>query len=116
MHKNLTRLNNPVNNANDMTTVLKELGFTVDTLLNTSRVQMEEAIERFRNWLSVSKNSYSFLFYAGHGVQSGSVNYLMPMDADMQQAIVLPCAILRPLHRRLRPSTTTKRAALIPLL
>jgi hypothetical protein len=67
-----------------MTAVLKELGFTVDTVLNGSRVQTEEAIERFKNRLSVSRNSYGFLFYAGHGVQSGGINYLIPVDADIR--------------------------------
>jgi hypothetical protein len=83
-YRNLTRLNNPVNDANDMKTALQGLGFTVDTVTNGSRVQMEEAIERFKNRLSVSRNSYGFLFYAGHGVQSGGTNYLIPVDADIR--------------------------------
>jgi tetratricopeptide (TPR) repeat protein len=83
-YQNTTRLNNPVNDANDMAAALKELGFTVDSVVNGSRVQMEEAVERFKNRLSVSKNSYGFLFYAGHGVQSGGVNYLIPVDADIR--------------------------------
>jgi hypothetical protein len=83
-YRNLTRLNNPVNDANDMRTALQGLGFNVDTVINGSRVQMEEAIERFRNRLSVSRNSYGFLFYAGHGVQSGGTNYLIPVDADIR--------------------------------
>jgi hypothetical protein len=73
-----------VNDANDMTAALGGLGFTVDTVVNGSRVQMEEAIDRFRNRLSASKNTYGFLFYAGHGVQSGGVNYLIPVDADIR--------------------------------
>jgi formylglycine-generating enzyme required for sulfatase activity len=77
-------LNNPVNDANDMKAALQGLGFNVDTVLNGGRVQMEEAIEHFKNRLSVSKNSYGFLFYAGHGVQSGGVNYLIPVDADIR--------------------------------
>ncbi|MDR1219525.1 MAG: tetratricopeptide repeat protein [Treponema sp.] len=83
-YRNLTRLNNPVNDANDMTAALRGLGFTVDIVVDGGRVQMEEAIERFKNRLSVSKNSYGFLFYAGHGVQSGGVNYLIPVDADIR--------------------------------
>ncbi|MDR1256943.1 MAG: caspase family protein [Spirochaetaceae bacterium] len=83
-YKNLSRLNNPANDARDINSALKELGFTVDTVIDGSRVQMEEAVERFKNRLSVSKNSYGFLFYAGHGVQSGSVNYLIPVDADIR--------------------------------
>jgi uncharacterized caspase-like protein len=89
-YRNLGRLNNPVNDAGDMQAALAGLGFTVDALTNGSRVQMEEAIERFRNRLSVSKQSYGFLFYAGHGVQSGGVNYLIPVDADIRSEAYLP--------------------------
>jgi tetratricopeptide (TPR) repeat protein len=83
-YRNLTRLNNPVNDANDMKSALQGLGFNVDAVINGGRVQMEEAIERFKNRLSVSRNSYGFLFYAGHGVQSGGANYLIPVDADIR--------------------------------
>jgi formylglycine-generating enzyme required for sulfatase activity len=83
-YRNLRRLNNPENDANDMKTELQRLGFNVDTIIDGDRVQMEEAIERFRNRLSVSKNSYGFFFYAGHGVQSGGTNYLIPVDADIR--------------------------------
>ncbi|MDR1636932.1 MAG: caspase family protein [Treponema sp.] len=83
-YRNLGRLKNPVNDANDMTAALRGLGFTVDTLTDAGRVQMEDAVERFKNRLSVSKNSYGFLFYAGHGVQSRGINYLIPVDADIR--------------------------------
>jgi hypothetical protein len=88
-YRNLARLNNPVNDAVDMTAALRSLGFAVDTLTNAGRVQMEEAVERFKNKLSVSRNSYGFLFYAGHGVQSGSINYLIPVDADIRSEAYL---------------------------
>jgi tetratricopeptide (TPR) repeat protein len=88
-YKNLTPLNNPVNDANDMKAALQGLGFTVDTVVNGSLVNMEDAVERFKNRLSVSRNSYGFLFYAGHGVQSGGVNYLIPVDANIRSEFYL---------------------------
>jgi hypothetical protein len=78
-----TRLNNPVNDANDMATTLQNLGFTVDKVLNGTQDQMVSAIVRLKNRLSVSRNSYGFLFYAGHGVQSNGENYLIPVDANI---------------------------------
>jgi WD40 repeat protein len=86
----ITKLNNPVNDANDMKAALQGLGFTVDTVVNGSRVQMETAVERFKNRLAGSKSSYGFFFYAGHGVQSGGVNYLIPVDADIRSESYLP--------------------------
>ena len=45
-YANVTRLNNPVNDANDMATALQALGFTVDKVLNGTLDQMENAAIR----------------------------------------------------------------------
>jgi len=79
----LSKLSNPVNDANDMTAALQGLGFTVDKVLDGNLDQIENAIIRLKNRLSVSKNSYGFFFYAGHGVQSNGVNYLIPVGASI---------------------------------
>jgi hypothetical protein len=78
------KLNNPVNDANDVAVALQGMGFDVDKVLNGSLDQMESAAIRLKNRLSAAKNSYGFLFYAGHGVQSGGENYLIPVDANIQ--------------------------------
>jgi uncharacterized caspase-like protein len=83
-YTNITRLNNPANDARDMEAALKSLGFTVEAVIDGSLEQMEGAAIRLKNRLSVSRNSYGFLFYAGHGVQSGGQNYLLPADANIQ--------------------------------
>jgi hypothetical protein len=79
----LTRLANPINDANDVAAALQDLGFTVDKLLNGSLDQMEGAVMRLKNRLSVSGDAYGFFFYAGHGVQSGGENYLIPVEANI---------------------------------
>ncbi|GHT85537.1 hypothetical protein FACS1894137_09940 [Spirochaetia bacterium] len=78
-------LKNAVNDANDITAALQGLGFTVDTLLNASLDKMDDAAVRLKNRLSVSKDSYGFFFYAGHGVQADGVNYLLPVDARIPE-------------------------------
>ena len=80
-YTNISRLANPVNDAVDMTAVLTELGFTVETILEGSLSQMENAVMRLRSRLSSSSDAQGFFFYAGHGVQSGGVNYLIPAGA-----------------------------------
>ena len=82
-YTNLSKLANPVNDANDMADALREIGFTVDKLLNAGQDQMETAVMRLKDRLSASSGSYGFLFYAGHGVQSGGENYLIPVDANI---------------------------------
>jgi tetratricopeptide (TPR) repeat protein len=79
----ITKLNNPVNDANDVSAALRGLGFTVDTLTNAGRAQMEEAVARMQNRLAGDPGSYGFFFYAGHGVQSNGENYLIPVDANI---------------------------------
>ncbi|MDR0495254.1 MAG: caspase family protein [Treponema sp.] len=79
----ISKLNNPVNDANDISAALQGIGFTVEKVLNGNLEQMESAVMRLKNLLSVSKNAYGFLFYAGHGVQSGGVNYLIPVGANI---------------------------------
>ena len=82
-YKNLSRLTNPVNDANDIAAVLKNLGFTVDKILNGNLHQMESGIMRLKDRLGKTSNSYGFFFYAGHGVQAGGENFLIPIDADI---------------------------------
>jgi hypothetical protein len=83
-YTNVTRLNNPVNDARDMKAALESLGFTVDLVVNGALDQMESAAMRLKSRLSAAQNSYGFFFYAGHAVQSGSENYLIPVDANIQ--------------------------------
>jgi len=82
-YTNLGSLANPANDANDISAVLQGLGFTVDKIVNGDLDQMENAVIRLKNRLSTSEDSYGFFFYAGHGVQSGGENYLIPVDANI---------------------------------
>ena len=79
----LSRLANPVNDANDITAVLEHLGFKVEKILNGTLNQMEDAVLQLKARLTSVENSYGFFFYAGHGVQSGGDNYLIPVDASI---------------------------------
>jgi hypothetical protein len=67
-----------------MAATLTGLGFTVDKVVNGSLEQMESAVLQLKKRLSASRNAYGFLFYAGHGVQSGGENYLIPVNANIQ--------------------------------
>ena len=79
----LSKLANPVNDANDVAAALTSLGFSVDKVLNGSLDQMENGVIKFKNRLAVNSDSYGFLFYAGHGVQAGGENYIIPVDANI---------------------------------
>ena len=79
----LSKLANPVNDANDISAVLEHLGFKVEKVLNGDLDQMENSVVRLRDKLNKSENAYGFFFYAGHGVQSGSENYLIPVGSNI---------------------------------
>jgi len=81
-YSGISVLNNPVNDANSMETTLIELGFSVSKVLDGNLEQMESAIENYKTELSASRNTYGFFFYAGHGVQSSGLNYLIPINAS----------------------------------
>jgi hypothetical protein len=83
-------LANPANDAADMKAVLEGLGFSVESVINGNRIQMQDAVSRLKARLRGSAGSYGFLFYAGHGVQSGGENFLIPVDADIPQEAYLP--------------------------
>jgi len=83
-YSGISKLTNPVNDANDMAVALQGLGFNVDKVLDGDLEQMENAVTNLkRKLIGASRNSYGFFFYAGHGVQaSDGQNYLIPLQAN----------------------------------
>jgi len=75
-------LKNPVNDARDMAAALRELGFEVILRENAGLAQMEQAVDQF--WTSLKKGGTGLFFFAGHGMQVKGVNYLVPVDANLQ--------------------------------
>jgi formylglycine-generating enzyme required for sulfatase activity len=72
-------LKNPANDARDMAATLKSLGFEVILRENAGLRQMNEAIDQF--WGSLKKGGVGLFFFAGHGLQVGGENFLVPVDA-----------------------------------
>lgn len=78
-------LNNPVNDATDIATRLKSLGFNVSHLLNANLREMDQAIRIFTKQLS-GKNKVGLFYFAGHGIELDGRNYLIPVNADIEIA------------------------------
>lgn len=74
-------LENPGNDARDISSALKELGFDVTPKFDLSLNQMKQAVREFRQKLR--NDSVGLLFYAGHGIQVKGENYLIPVDANI---------------------------------
>jgi hypothetical protein len=76
-------LRNPVNDAFDTGLALRDMGFVVDLVLNGSLEEIENSLTRFKDRLGATGKSYGFFFFAGHAVQSGGDNYLIPVSVQI---------------------------------
>ncbi|HEX8197763.1 MAG TPA: caspase family protein [Pyrinomonadaceae bacterium] len=76
------RLNNPVNDANDMAATLKRLGFEVSLHTDVNRDSMRRAVKSFGEQLRKT-GGVGLFYFAGHGVQVKGVNYLIPIGASV---------------------------------
>lgn len=72
------RLSNPGNDASDIAAALGKLGFAVDLKLNLDKEGMLLATEGFQS--RVMPGSLAVFFYAGHAVEMGGRNFLLPID------------------------------------
>ena len=77
-------LSNPVNDAQDVASTLRELGFTVILQTNANQRQIDDAIDQFGRTLD-AKKGVGLFFYAGHGVQSQGRNYIIPVNANLER-------------------------------
>lgn len=82
-------LANPANDAKDMSTALRNMGFSVIEVRDATKVQMTDAIERANKQLQ-GKQGVAMLFYAGHGLQLDWRNYMVPVDAKLNSAKDVP--------------------------
>lgn len=71
-------LRNSINDATDISHVLKELDFEVKTFYDLSHLEMENEILLFQKCFD--EKIVTFLFFAGHGVEINGINYLVPTD------------------------------------
>jgi hypothetical protein len=74
-------LRNPVNDARDMATALRGVGFEVIHVENADQRKMKEAVRQFGDRLR--RGEVGLFYYAGHGIQSGGSNYLVPVGANI---------------------------------
>ena len=80
---NTGSLRNPVNDADDMASVLKRLGFDVILKKNTTQQDMEDAIRNLGDRLK--RGDVGLFFYAGHGVQISGKNFLLPIGVKIDR-------------------------------
>lgn len=73
-------LPNPVNDASDIAATLRTLGFNVTLVKDATKRQLENALTAFSR--NAANADVAMFYYAGHGIQTKGINYLIPVDAN----------------------------------
>ncbi|MBE7497707.1 MAG: caspase family protein [Verrucomicrobiaceae bacterium] len=76
-----------VSDASAVASTLQKLGFETITASNAGLESMVEALERLK--ARAQGADAVLVYYAGHGIESGGVNYLVPVDARLEREIQL---------------------------
>jgi uncharacterized caspase-like protein len=82
-YQNVTRLDNPTNDASLMADTLKGLGFSLvggGAQLNLEKTALDTAVQTFGRQLQGA--DVALFYYAGAGVQVRGSNYLVPVNAN----------------------------------
>ena len=100
-------LENSANDAKAIARKLREFGFTVKEAFDLDRRSFRDTLITFSQ--QAKDSDVTIFFYAGHGMQVGGVNYLLPTDIDFKkpEAIVTYDGIsLNDLKSRSLPGAT----------
>ncbi|MCI5077991.1 caspase family protein [Oricola sp.] len=87
-YSNEIRLNNPVNDADDLATAFEGLNFDVDLHHDLTFAGMRRALREFSR--KAAGADIAVIYFAGHGMEVGGRNYLIPTDAELATDRDLP--------------------------
>jgi len=81
-YRNVEFLPNPQRDAEAVADTFRKLGFQVLAPQNLTLQQFRTAVDAFEE--EVKKGAdWAVIYYAGHGLEVGGVNYLVPVDAKL---------------------------------
>ncbi len=84
-YKSVPKLPNPPNDASDVEDSLKRLNFSVRKVINGRYDDMRRALLQFGR--DARTADIALVFYAGHGIEVGGENWLIPTDAELRTDI-----------------------------
>lgn len=73
---------NPANDATDLAAALKARGFETVVALNATKRDIGARVRSFAE--QITPGTVALFYYAGHGMQVRGRNYLLPVDAKVQ--------------------------------
>jgi uncharacterized caspase-like protein len=81
-YQTVPQLPNPSRDAGAVAKMLKDAGFdSVDVQLNVGNLDFKRLIRRFE--AMADQADIAVVYYAGHGLEIGGTNYLIPIDARL---------------------------------
>jgi tetratricopeptide (TPR) repeat protein len=80
-YRNVPSLNNPVNDASLIASALKADGFDITVADNLDRQGLVDALKAFA--AKADNADWAVVYFAGHGIEMGGTNYLIPVDAKL---------------------------------
>jgi len=81
-YTNVAALPNPERDAAAIAATLRAIGFDTVTLeTNDTHEKLLHALRNFAD--AAEKADWAMVYYAGHGIEMGGVNYLIPVDARL---------------------------------
>ena len=81
-YQNVARLPNPALDAKSIAKLLKDAGFdSVDLQQDVGNLDFKRAIRKFED--NARDADIAVVFYAGHGIELGGINYMIPVDAKL---------------------------------
>src|ERR1700758_186336 len=81
-YQSVPKLPNPSGDANAVAKMFKDAGFdSVDVLINVGNLEFKRAIRKFES--TADQADIAVVYYAGHGLEIGGNNYLIPVDARL---------------------------------
>jgi uncharacterized caspase-like protein len=92
-YKHAATLDNPRHDAADMAAALRKLNFKVIDGVDLDKAAFDRKVAEFAGALRGA--SVGLFFYAGHGLQVGGQNYLVPVDAQADTAAALDFQMVR---------------------
>lgn len=85
-YKFTTRLANPANDAALMAKTLRNLGFEVLERTDLGYRAMKRSLRDYLEKLDLyGRETVGLVYYAGHGLQVGGINYLVPTNAKIER-------------------------------
>lgn len=86
-YTSVARLKNSANDARLIASKLRALGFDVTEALDRDRAAMSRDVSDFADRIRQrGRDTVSVVYYAGHGLEDRSVNYLVPVNAVIRKS------------------------------